>query len=205
MKLRGTLGAMSLSLSLGACGSNAGHINLGSMPPGVTMDARVHYYDISAASLSELRRGMAASGPRAQGRTWSAVTQTNFRWTYQYQRTGVSCEVRRVRIQLRTTITFPRWNPTAEPDSSLLEWWHQLNAGLMEHERGHALISVDTANEIIRELEGMSGIGCESLGTRANTAGHRLMNISRQRQADYDRTTRHGRTQIEQAGRLRSP
>ena len=205
MSFRGAVVAFALAVSVVACVSNTGHINLGSMPSGVTMDARVHYYDISAASLVELRRAMATSGPRAQGRTWSAVTQTNFRWTYQYQRNSVSCELRRVRIQLRTTITFPRWNPTAEPDSSLLEWWHQLNAGLMEHERGHALISVNTAREIIRELEGMSGIGCEPLGTRANAAGHRLMHISQQRQADYDRTTRHGGTQIEQARRLRSP
>lgn len=173
------------------------------MPSGVTMDARVQYYDVSAASLAELRRGMATHGPRIQGRAWQAATQTNFRWTYQYDRQGLACELRRVRVQLRTTITFPRWNPTAVPDSSLLEWWQQLNAGLMEHERGHAMISVETARAIVRELEGMSGLGCDALGTRANAAGQRLLRSSQQSQEEYDRTTRHGATQIERAGRLR--
>ena len=205
MTARRAFTALALSTTLCACASNVAPLNLGPMPSGVAMDARVTYYDVSAASLLELRRAMATLGPRAEGRTWSAVTQTHFRWTYQYDRKGSHCELRRVRIQLRTTITFPRWNPTVEPDSAMLEWWHQLNSGLMEHERGHALISVKTANEMVREMEGMSDIGCEAVGERANVAGNRLLRASQLRQSDYDRTTRHGGTQIDQAGRLRSP
>ena len=204
MSARTTLAVLASGVLLAACASNVSMLQLGSMPPGVTMDARVHYYDVSAASLNELRRGMATLGPRVQGRSFQAAAQTNVRWTFQYANQGLSCELRRVRVQLRSTITFPRWNPTAEPDSSLLEWWHQLNAGLMEHERGHVLISVETARSIIRELEGMSGAGCESVGTRANAAGQRLLMRSRQSQEEYDRTTRHGATQIERATRLRS-
>ena len=55
------------------------------------------------------------------------------------------------------------------------------------------------------ELEGMSGVGCDPVAAHANTAGNRLLSESQKRQADYDRDTRHGATQIEQAGRLRSP
>jgi predicted secreted Zn-dependent protease len=189
---------------LGGCASNVGLLQLGTMPSGVTMDARIHYYDVSAASLNELRRGMSALGPRVQGRSFQAAAQTNFRWTYQYHRRGLNCELRRVRVQLRSTITFPRWNPTAEPDSSLLEWWQQFNAGLMEHERGHVMISVETAKDIIRELEGLSAVGCETVAARANVEGQRLLMRNQQSQEEYDRTTRHGATQIERARRLRS-
>ena len=199
------LAVMCVGTLASGCSSSVSVLNLGPMPSGVAMDARVQYYDVSAASLLELRRGMAALGPRAEGRSWSAVTQTNFRWTYQFERAGLQCELRRVRVQLRTLITFPRWNATAEPDSALLDWWHQLNAGLMEHERGHAMISVQSAREIIKELEGMEGPGCDNVSARANAAGNRLIRISQAQQVDYDRTTRHGATQIEQAGRLRSP
>jgi predicted secreted Zn-dependent protease len=204
MTARPAFALLASGLLLGACASNVGLLQLGAMPSGVTMDARVQYYDVSAASLNELRRGMSTLGPRVDGRSFQAAAHTNFRWTYQYHRQGLSCELRRVRVQLRSTITFPRWNPTVEPDSSLLEWWHQLNAGLMEHERGHVMVSVETAKTIVRELEGMSGLGCDALGTRANTVGQRLLRSSQQSQDEYDRATRHGATQIERARRLRS-
>ena len=204
MSARFALVACALSPMLGACVSNVSVLQLGPMPTGVTMDARIEYYDVSAASLGELRRGMATLGPRIQGRAWQAATHTDFRWTYQYDRQGLNCGLRRVRVQLRTTVAFPRWSPTAEPDSLLVEWWHQLNAGLMEHERGHAMISIETARTIIRELEGLSGSGCDAVGAQANALGQRLLRDSRARQAEYDRTTRHGVTQIERARRLRS-
>ena len=205
MSIRPTLALLVSSLLLGGCASNVGLLQLGTMPSGVTMDARVQYYDVSAASLNELRRGMSALGPRVDGRSFQAAARTNFRWTYQYNRLGLSCELQRVRVQLRSTITFPRWNPTAEPDSSLVEWWQQLNAGLMEHERGHVLISVETAKTIVKELEGMTGPGCDALGAQANAVGQRLLTRSQQSQVDYDRATRHGATQIERARRLHSP
>ena len=192
-------------LAAGCARSTSAGLNLGPMPNGVTMNAHVQYYDVSAASLTELRLAMRAFGPRADGRPWTAVTQTNFRWFYQYERAIGSCIVREVKIQLRTNITFPRWNPTAEPDSATLAWWEQMNAGLMEHERGHALISVRAAGEIKRELEGMSAATCETVAQLANARGQRRITLQRQEQSEYDRTTRHGATQIEQAGRLRTP
>ena len=187
-----------------ACASNVSLLKLGTMPAGVTMDARVQYYDVSAASLNELRMGMVRGGPRVQGRAWQAATQTTFRWTYQFDRQGLACGLRRVRVQLRTNVIFPRWHPTAEPDSALVEWWHQLNAGLMEHERGHAMISVETARTIVRELEGLYGANCDALAATANAIGQRLLRSSQESQEQYDRTTQHGALQIERARRLRS-
>ena len=61
--------------SLTACASNVSLLNLGAMPVGGTVDARVQYYDVSAASLAELRMGMVRGGPRVQGRAWQAATQ----------------------------------------------------------------------------------------------------------------------------------
>ena len=203
--IRAVAPALAAVLLSGCTRSTSSFLHLGPVPSGVAVDAQVHYYDVSAASLAELRRAMLVLGPRADGRAWTAVAQTNFRWFYRYERTQSSCILREVKLQLRTTITFPRWNPTAEPDSATLEWWQQMNTGLMEHERGHALISVRTAGEIRRELEGMSAGSCETLAQLANARGNRRITLQQREQAEYDRTTRHGATQIEQAGRLRSP
>ena len=63
MSARTTLAVLASGFVLAACASNVSMLQLGSMPPGVTMDARVHYYDVSAASLNELRRGNPKMSP----------------------------------------------------------------------------------------------------------------------------------------------
>ena len=75
----------------------------------------------------------------------------------------------------------------------------------MEHERGHAFISLWAADTLARELEGMQSETCEGLAKLVQAHGDRRVADSRLAQNDYDRSTRHGATQIEQAGRLRSP
>jgi predicted secreted Zn-dependent protease len=176
------------------------------VPAGVTVDARLQYYDISAASLADIQRAMLRDGVRVDGRTWSAVTNWNVRWTYQYaSRAPGTCEINHVRVNVRAVVTFPRWNPTVNPDSSLLAWWQQFNRGLAEHERGHALLAVEAGNEIVRALEGLSGGACDALGIRANEIGQRYVSATRFKQEQYDRETRHGATQIRQARQLSEP
>lgn len=188
-----------------ACWTTPG-LDLGPAPAGVTVDARIQYYDVNAGSLSEIRRAMVTDGPRGSGgRRWAAVTSWRMQWTYQYVRRGIGCAIERPRVRVTTVITFPRWNPTATPDSALSEWWTQYNAGLAEHERGHAQLAVKAAGVIVREIDGLSGGACDALGIRAND-GARRINVDMQRaQAEYDIATRHGATQILQATRLQNP
>jgi predicted secreted Zn-dependent protease len=193
------------SLIVVACATTP-HLEVGPVPAGVVVDSRLQYYEVSAASLTEIRQAMRQEGPRSEGRVWSAVTNWRLNWTYQYANHGTSgCELRRVHVRVQAVVTFPRWNPTAEPDSSLLAWWQQFNAGLAEHERGHAVIAVKAGGDIVRSLEGMTGIRCDLLGTQANAVGERLLFAAMTQQREYDRTTRHGQTQIQQAGRLQEP
>jgi predicted secreted Zn-dependent protease len=178
---------------------------VGPTPPGVTLDASVAYYDFDAATLAEARRRMREQGPVSEGRNWSAAAHSRYRWNFQYRRQGVSCVLARPRVFLTTTVTFPRWNATAPPDSASERWWQQMNVGLMEHERGHAAISLKAAGEIVEALEGMSSINCDILGRQANEAAQRILASYRRRQDEYDRTTRHGATQIAAARRTTDP
>jgi predicted secreted Zn-dependent protease len=197
--------ALALICVIAGCATTP-HLEVGPVPVGVVVDSRLQYYDVSAASLSEIRQAMRQEGPRSEGRVWSAVTNWRLVWTYQYANRATSgCELRHVHVRVQAVVTFPRWNPTAEPDSSLVAWWRQFNAGLAEHERGHALIAVKAGGEIVRALEGMSGSHCDVLGIQANTVGERLLFAAIAQQREYDRTTRHGQTQIQQAGRLQEP
>jgi predicted secreted Zn-dependent protease len=202
----GTASLIVALVALSGCASHPSRLDLGKVPTGVVVDAQVQYYDVSAASLSDLRRAMVILGPRWEGRSYQAVTESRFRWEYLPENKGpLACEPARVRVTVQTMVTFPRWQPLAEPDSSLLEWWNQLSVGLMEHERGHARLSLKTAGDIARSLEEMSAGPCNELEGRVSAAGERHISVERRLQSEYDRSTRHGATQVEQAARLRSP
>lgn len=191
---------------IAGCYRNAARLDVGPVPPGVTVNATIQYYDVTGASLAEVRREMAMQGPRADGRRWSAATSSHFKWTFRYgQPTPSVCELKHVRVAVETVVQYPRWSPSAEPDSALMEWWRQFNAGLVEHERGHAVLAVKVAGEIARELEGKSHVRCDRLGSEANAIAQRMVRQNQARQAAYDTETRHGATQIQQAGRLREP
>src|SRR5213596_3733587 len=135
------LWALALPLEF-ACASNTAHLDVGVVPLNVSVESRIEYYDVTAANLAELRRGLREQGPRWEGRRWDAVTQAQYRWTYQLRSGGTGCRLSDARVYVRTIVTFPRWNASAAPDSATLAWWEQFNAGLVEHERGHALIAV---------------------------------------------------------------
>lgn len=197
------LAAASALLALGC--STTPNIDLGPKPSGVSVDATMVYYDVNAATLAEIRTDMRRQGPRLQGRTWAAVTRWRYAWRWQYDDRGIACEIRNVRVQLRATIEFPRWRPTAEPDSATLNWWQAMNTGLAEHERGHAQLAMKTAGEIVRRLEGLRGGPCDALGMQANTVARNLLDQANRQQEEYDRRTQHGATQIQAVRRLREP
>ena len=183
-------------------------LDLGPMPLGVTAETALTYYDISAGTLNEIGQAIRLEGPRSQGRRWGAITTWNMSWQAQFHNIGGAfggiCEARRVRIRVRTAINFPRWNPTAQPDSALLVWWQQYNAGLAEHERGHALLAVRGAGEIAKALDGMQA-SCAMINTQLSTKFNQMVLAINTRQVEYDLTTRHGATQIQRARALNEP
>jgi len=181
------------------------NVDLGPTPPGVSVQATVAYYDITANTLAEVRSALANEGPTSQGRRWAATTSWRMQWSYQSRRGDTGCEISHAHAQVTTTITFPRWSPSGPPDSALAVWWNQFNAGLGEHERGHAQLAVKTAGQLVKELDGMSGGQCDALGERASQLGRRLNSAMQTLQIEYDQTTRHGATQIQKATRLQNP
>lgn len=197
--------AAALTALIGAACYRTPAFDLGPTPMGVTVESHITYYDVTAATLAEIRRGIYQGGPRSQGRTWGAVTRWRLQWTSQRASMGInSCELRRVRIRVQTSMTFPRWNPTAEPDSALLTWWQQYNTGLAEHERGHALLAVQGAGEVARALEGLHTL-CSNLNAQASTLFQQHVLDINKKQEEYDFTTRHGATQIQAVRRLAEP
>jgi len=179
-----------------ACAS-APRVDVPRVPPGVQLTSRIDFYDIPGSTVSALRADIMRSGPRIDDRSWAGSTRWYARWNWQYAREGVNaCALRRVRVNLDATMLLPRWTPEDAFDRDVLRWWTEFSGGLAEHERGHVLIAVDGARDIVRALEGMTNSTCDMLGNNANTVARRVVDRVSRRQAEFDRVTQHGRRLI---------
>ena len=167
------------------------------VPPGVRLSSRIDFYDIPGSTVNALRADITRSGPRIDDRSWAGSTSWDARWSWEYDRRGISgCSVRRVKVDLNAVMLLPRWAPEESFDRNVLSWWTEFSAGLAEHERGHVLIALDGARDIVRAIESMSAASCEQLGNNANAAAGQVLERVRRRQAEFDLVTGHGRRLI---------
>jgi predicted secreted Zn-dependent protease len=172
-------------------------VDVGPVPPEVDVVMSTRYYPVSAATVQDLRAEMSTTGPFAGGRRWAGATQARTRWTFRYLRRGMVCMLHDVRVVVSAEMRLPRWEPETPPDNETLDWWRGFSARLLEHERGHVKIAVDGAREIADALRPLEGsVSCDALGMRANGAAQLILVKSRERQAEYDRLTGHGTTQV---------
>ena len=181
---------------LTACAS-APHVDVPSVPPGVRLTTRIDFYDIPGTTVSALRADITHTGPRIDDRSWAGSTNYNARWSWEYDRRGTSeCGFRRVWVELSTVTLLPRWTPNDAFDRDVLSWWTNFSARLAEHERGHVLIAVDGARDIVRAIESMSASTCVQLSNNANVSAQQVFDRVKRREAEFDFVTGHGRRLI---------
>lgn len=181
---------------LTACAS-APHVDVPRVPPGVRLTTRIDFYDVPGTTIYALRADITHTGPRIDDRSWAGSTNWNARWSWEYEHRGTSaCGFRRVSVELNTVTLLPRWTPEDTFDRGVLSWWTDFSARLAEHERGHVLIAVDGARDIVRALESMSASSCAQLATNANASAQQVVERVKRRQAEFDLATGHGRKLI---------
>ena len=176
-----------------ACAAaGGGGLDLGPSPIGVSVQSRVGYYDVSGATIPEIRSQIGAHGPTLlsrDSRRAYAVTRHQMRWRYEYAPNAPGgCQIRDVTVRVDVAIIYPRWTPppAATPDSAVSVWWDGMAARLKEHEEGHAILVLDSADRIVRALRGMSGGSCDALGIRANRIAQRHHSDMRALQQRFD-------------------
>ena len=176
---------------------------LGPVPSGVRVSTHLLEYPVTAATVTDLRREMLRAGPTAEGSRYPGATHWNVRWTYQYDRQGIRCALRDIRAIVDARVEVPRWEPAGVPDSAVVRWWDGFQSRLIAHEHGHVRLAVDAGAAIVDALRPLSGGACDALGMQANGVAQNLLVKARERQAAYDRDTRHGA--IPAAGPARPP
>jgi predicted secreted Zn-dependent protease len=191
------------SITSSGGGTSATFPSLGPTPPGVRVATHLIEYPVTAATVVDLRREMQRTGPVAEGVRYPGATHWTVRWTYAYDRQGIRCALRDVRAVVDARVEVPRWKPAAAADSGVVHWWNAFQTRLIDHEQGHVRLAVETGGAVVEALRPLNGGACDALGARANAVGQDLLARARERQAAFDRDTRHGA--LPAAGGLRPP
>lgn len=150
--------------------------------PGV----KFRYYDVEGSTPAEIYKSMRARAPQKGGGV--AHTAWHIRAGWGQVRRGSSCQVSDPQSSLSILVVMPRL-VTRELTPMAAEYWRRTLRGLEIHEAGHARIAYDHRNDFIRAARDAT---CGTIKRIAEQTQARIEKI----QADYDRDTRHGLTQI---------
>ena len=152
----------------------------------------VKYYDVSGGTAAELRAQMSAKGPDH----YDAYTRWYVRWRYKYRQQGGLCALSEISVDLEITTTLPRWRNQRAASPALREQWQRYLTALTTHELGHARNGADAAQAVDAALTRLPpAASCERLAAGANATGQGVLLQHNRFDADYDQTTKHGRTQ----------
>lgn len=158
---------------------------------------RTNYYAITGRSADELRQSMNENRPvDKDGNPHDAVTSWHVRWRYTTDGSFGGCAVRSFDVSLDIAMTFPRWTNESQGAPALVQYWRAYLSALGTHEEGHKAIGRGAAADI-RDAGARvpPQSKCSELAAAIDKTTAEILGRYRQRERDYDRETRHGRTQ----------
>ena len=161
--------------------------------------SRVHtsYYYVDGKSATVISAQMDKNGPTAEdGKRYPAKTRWDVQWKINHDQQGVTCGVKEVAVAVGIAQNLPKWRGEDNGASTLSGRWKKFAEAVKRHEDGHKEHGIKAAAEIESALQGLKpASNCEDLDKAANAAGEKVIEKYRKLDADYDRTTDHGRKQ----------
>jgi predicted secreted Zn-dependent protease len=179
--------AACVALTVLAC---AAHSRLAATPGDPVV--RFEHYAVSGRTFEELRRELAAKGPRdAAGRRRAARTDWSLGWRYACRPGPAACAAAELEASAAVTITLPRLAGAVPPP--VRARWLAFEAALADHEDGHRTITLACRDELAERLASV-GVArdCADLRRRLEAAGSEVDAACRARHAAFDERTEHG-------------
>jgi predicted secreted Zn-dependent protease len=160
-------------------------------PPDVR--ERVEYYDVAGSSAQEIRHSIDRLRPKADdGERFDAFTRWEVRWDYRYELGESGCAISEFTTSVRIVMTLPRWSPGLA-GSELKKHWEKYYRALVDHERGHADIAVQAAEDIQEQASALPPVStCLALETAVDGRAEEILERHRRKEIAYDARTRHG-------------
>jgi predicted secreted Zn-dependent protease len=154
---------------------------------------RTDFYEVRGASARELLASMSANRPY----TKHASTEWRVDWSYDYQLNPNECVLRSFKVRVRVRFTLPQWVDSEGVDKALQEEWNRYLRALQLHESAHAGFGISAGKEIVRLVNSREWRAADrkELKVRIDAECNKTLQEFRARDAAYDKTTDHGRTQ----------
>ncbi len=179
-----------------ACASTTEQVNSLNYP-GISIDTVYQYYDITGSTSEELLQAIWRNGPEFEGQSFAGETHWETRLRFQFAFKMGECQMERVEVELLITTFLPRWKPPPDAPFTLIKQWNRGLEGLKLHEAGHRQIAMETGREIIQTLKAfrISAHSCASMESEAKKLAKDIGDKYKEKNRQYDKETRHGRTQ----------
>lgn len=154
------------------------------------------YYSVKPSSIENLLQALNHASPiRESGELFHGHTDSYVKWNFWWNESEGKCAINRVTTEVKLKYTLPKL-VTNNPNQALKSVWSKWYPALVKHEKGHGSFAIDAARRVESAIERLPAFnGCDVLSNEANSAGHRVLDKLKKRDAEYDKRTRHGETQ----------
>ena len=162
----------------------------------------VEYYDIRGRNSAELRAAMDAKGPlnkalgkRFDARTDWAIECSSFECDPAFAEKGIY-RLSKWTLKLEAKIILPRWENARDGLPFQRRQWQVYQARLQLHEAGHVKLAEQATNALDKDFATL-GIfpSRKKLESAMNARAEKILRQYTARHVEYDRRTRHGKTQ----------
>jgi len=153
-------------------------------------------YTINPRTQYDILRELNAYSPiRKNGVTYHGNTDWNVIWRFQLQPVTAGCSLSAIKTRVEITYTLPILNKDIR-NGNTIRRFNTYKQALVRHEHNHGLNGVKAAQEIDRRLHELKPApSCRQQEKIANDIGHRIILKYAAMDTEYDRITRHGRTE----------
>lgn len=170
--------------------------SLGPSSPTLRVGLRRSFYPVIGSTARQLRAVLQMLGPVRAGRRFGAFTDWEIVWRYQHVADHTDLRIHEALIDVRATITSPRWTPPRSALAGLVAAWRDYVAAIETHEQGHIAVAVEAAEAIRTRLMALPGLSSKTaLAGAADAIAEEELRAARAREILYDETTCHGVTQ----------
>ena len=153
-----------------------------------------NHYLVTGSTLREIRQSINQMRPGGTKASTDALTTWNIKWQTQVNPVGGEYRLTSFNTTTTIVITMPSWMAPTNAAPQLMKKWLSYYSVLQKHEVNHSKIGTQAA-EALRKRIGEIGSDADRsrLQLRIQKMADSVIAEFRQRDADYDRETDHGR------------
>jgi len=162
--------------------------------PHVVPESRINvrFYDVNAASPSQLATALAQSAPKVNGNAVLGKASYQMEWQLETEQLPGQCQFKRVTVITHGTILLPRWRQGAGSDPAQLRWGRLLSS-MFDYESRMKEMVLQGANQVGGAIAALPvHADCQALRYAAWAAGSGELGSIRARIASFERQSGYG-------------